>query len=143
MGRLEVRIRHGHDSGGPAVAALILFIIVGVAGAAHKQLAEAGHVIMTVIEIAAWTLASAAFLAITAGVTLATVKIRRALRARAHRVDATVISVTPARPGVGTGPRTAISPPHRTAGNWPLPGWWEEIRPHIGRDDDTTAGGTR
>jgi hypothetical protein len=148
MGRLDVQIRHGHDGGGwGAVAALIVFIVLAIGGAAHKQLAEAAHVVATIVEVVAWTLATTVILTVAAGLTWVAVKVRRALRARARRTTATVISVTPDRPGVTVRPvdaagRPAIDRP-RPAGSWPLPGWWVEIRPRVGRDDDTTGGNTR
>ncbi|MGH3299145.1 MAG: hypothetical protein ACRDP7_45885, partial [Trebonia sp.] len=72
----------------------------------------------------------------------AAVRIRRAvLLARARSMVAPpVITITPEDTGArclppnGTG-RPAIGAP-RAAGSWPLPGWWEEVRPRIGGDDE-------
>jgi len=137
MGRLEVQIRHGHDGGGSgAVIALILFIVLAAAGGAgHKALSGAVHNVLTVIEIALWALGGL----VAAAAAVLGWRVRNAMRAaRARRAEPpAVITVTPeaatarrlrpeGRPAIG---------PAGTARPWPLPGWWQEIRPRIGRDD--------
>jgi len=146
MGRLEVRIRHGHDSGGwPAAAVLILLIALAAGGAARKQVTAAAHTAMTIIEIAAWTLASLVMLAAAAGLTWAGLRIRRAVRAARARRAAPVITLTPGcysadatrRLQLGaTDDRPALDPPGRIPGSWPLPGQWSEVRPQNGGNDD-------
>ena len=102
---------------------------------------------MTVLEVIGWTLAGTASAAVLGGGVLAGIRIRRAVRAaRARRTmtqpAAPVIQITPEgyvrplpdEPGTA---RPALSPPARgPATAWPLPGWWEEIRPRIGGDSD-------
>jgi hypothetical protein len=145
MGRLEVQIRHGHDGGGwGAAVALILLIVFAIGGAAHKQVTAAAHTVMTVIEIAAWTLASLVMLGAAAGLTWAGLRIRRALHAARARRAAPVITLapdcysadTPRRLQGATDDRPALDPPRRITASWPLPGQWSEVRPQNGGDDD-------
>ena len=142
MGRLDVHIRHG---GGPDGSGLIALAVIGAvlavaARAAWGVIFVAFHVIVTALEVIAWTLAGAVIVAAVGGGVWAGLRIRTAIRDRqAHRAAAppviTVIPEASARP--------AIEPP-RPSGAWPLPGWWEEIRPHVGRDDGgSRPGGTR
>jgi hypothetical protein len=145
MGRLEIQIRHGHDGGGwGAAVALILLIAFAIGGAAHKQVTAAAHTVMTIMEIAAWTLAALVMLTAAAGLTWAGLKVRAAVRARARRA-APVITLNPGhysrdaahrlRPGA-TDDRPALDPPRRIPGSWPLPGQRSEVRPQNGADDD-------
>lgn len=145
MGRLDVHIRHGHDGGGGWVIALAVVVVLAAAGgAARKAADDAAHVMATAVEVIAWTLAAAVILAAATGTAYATLRIRAALRAARDRraVPPPLIRVTPERPGPAPIPpetgRSAIEAP-REAGSWPLPGWWEEIRPQVGRDDEGSA----
>ena len=141
MGRLDVHIRHG---GGPDGSGLIaLAVIAAVLAAVHAAwgvICAVLHVIVVALEVIAWTLAGTALAAAVGGAVWAGLRIRRAVQARhVPRASAppviTVIPEAPARP--------VIEPP-RPSGAWPLPGWWEEIRPHIGHDDGgSRPGGTR
>jgi hypothetical protein len=142
MGRLDVRIQHGHGGDGPgAWAALAVLIALAAAGgAARHVIGEAAHVLVTVLAVIAWTLAGAGIVAVVSGGVLAGVRIKRAVRAaRARRGVPPVIAITPdsyAR-HVPDAYRSAIDAPRgRAGGSWPLPGWWEEIRPRIGGDGD-------
>jgi hypothetical protein len=136
MGNLDVHIRHGGD-GGPAAAAavivLLLFIAVGVRAAWPD--------IVHTVEVIAWTVTGVTGSAIAVtGTVLTTKAVRRRRRARRAVmppvVQATVIP--PARPAVTrpASPPALGQPRQRQAGTWPLPGWWEEIRPRIGGDGD-------
>jgi hypothetical protein len=140
MGRLDVEIRHGGGGDSGAVIALIVLIVLAIAGGVgHKAVTGALHTLATVVEVIAWTLATVLILATVTGAVYAAFRIRRAvLAARARRaITPQVITLTPdsgylpppdtARPAIG-------SPPVPRA--WPLPGWWAEVRPRIGSDDD-------
>src|ERR1700722_17570943 len=142
MGQLDVHIRHGNGGGpGPVIALIALAVLAAAGGAAHEALSSAVHVLAIVLDVILWTLGSAVILAAAAGVTYAVVRIRRAvLTTRASSaVPPSVITVTPEGPTTRYLPpdragRPAIEAP-RTTGSWPLPGWWEEVRPRIGGDD--------
>jgi hypothetical protein len=138
MGRLDVHIRHGGGDGGPAAAVvvLLLFIAVGL----RAVWPEMVHV----LEIAVWTVAAIIGAAVTGTVTVLTV--RGVRRYRAHRATPQVtyraepvipparLAARPVKPPAG---RPALNPPWQgPARSWPLPGWWEEIRPRIGGDSD-------
>jgi flagellar basal body-associated protein FliL len=145
MGRLDVHIRHGDDGGSGWVIALVVIIVLAAAGgAARKALTTTAHVIATAVEVITWTLAAVVILAAAAGVGYAAWRIRGAVRSARDRraVTATVIRVTPERPGTAHLPpdddRPAIGAP-REARSWPLPGWWEEVRPQVGGDDEGSA----
>jgi hypothetical protein len=144
MGRLDVQIRHGGGGGSEwgAVIALVLFIVLAVAGGVgHKALASAAHGVAPAITAVMWTLAAVVILAATAGVGYAVVRIRGAVRvARARRaIPPPAITVTPVDPRAGYLPpgtgRPAIDAP-RAARPWPLPDGREESRPRIGGDSD-------
>jgi hypothetical protein len=142
MGRLDVQIRHGGDGGSGWVIALIALVVLAAAGgAARTALTAAAHVMATAVEVVMWTLAAVVILAAVAGVTYAALRIRAAVRSARDRraVPPPVIRITPERPGAGYFPpqssRPALGAP-REARSWPLPGWWEEIRPQAGRDDE-------
>jgi len=142
MGRLDVRIQHGHggDGAGPWVALAALVALAVAGGAGRHVIGAAAHVLVAVLEVIAWTLVGVASAAVIGGGVLAGVRITRAVRvARACRVAPPVITITPdspARPLPEAG-RPAIDVPRPwAAGSWPLPGWWEEIRPRIGGDGD-------
>ena len=148
MGRLDVHIQHGHGGDGAgawaALAALVALAVIG--GAARHLIATALHVVVTVLEVIAWTLAGTAAAAVLTGGVMAGVRIRRAvLAARARRAITPrppVIHITPEGhlrplPDETSPARRALSPPpQQPATAWPLPGWWEEIRPRIGGDGD-------
>ena len=140
MGRLDVRIQHSGDGAGPWVALAVLVALAVVGGAARHVIGEVAHVLVTVFEVIAWTVAGVVIAAAVSGGVHAGVRIRRAVHAaRARRAAASVITITPdvfTRP-VASVARPAIGAPRPTdAGAWPLPGWWEEIRPRIGGDGD-------
>jgi hypothetical protein len=98
----------GGESG--SVIALIAFIVLAIAGGVgHKALTGALHTVATAFEVIVWTVAGVVILAAAAGVAYVVLRIRT--------------------------DRPAIDAPH-SARSWPLPGWWAEIRPRIGGDDD-------
>lgn len=143
MGRLDVQVRHGGGGGGEsgAVIALIAFIVLATArGVGHKALTGVAHAVGTAVEVIMWTLAAVVILAVTAGITYAALRIRAAVVRARRAISPPVITITPEDPRAryvspgGTG-RPAIDAP-RPARSWPLPGWWEEIRPRIGGDDE-------
>ena len=143
MGRLDVRIQHGHggDGAGPWAALAVLVALALVGGAARHVIGAAVHVLATVLEVIGWTLAGAVLAAVAGGGVLAGVRIRRAVQAaRARRAPPPVITITPdgyVRPVETSADRPALDAPRPgVAGSWPLPGWWEEIRPRIGGDSD-------
>ena len=145
MGRLDVHIRHGGDGAGPWAALAVLVVLAIAGGAARHVIGDVARVLVTVLEVIGWTLIASASAAVAGGGVLAGVRVRRAVRAaRARRAmpqpAAPVIQITPEgyvrplpdEPGAA---RPALGPPPRgPAGAWPLPGWWEEIRPRIGGD---------
>ena len=143
MGRLDVQIRHGGSGGGEsgAVIALIAFIVLAIAGGAgHKALTGVLHTVATAVEVIMWTVAGVLILAAAAGVTYVALRARAAVRGTRDRraVPPPVITITPDDPGARPLPsadRPAIDAPHAVR-SWPLPGWWAEIRPRIGGDDD-------
>lgn len=131
MGRLRVEIHHGHD-GGPAawgaVAALIVLVLFAAAG--HKEIGVMLHEVLTVVEIAALTIAGSGVLAVAGFVMI---RRRAARRDRARR--AAVIPVAPdyrVRVEPGDTARPALGSPARRASGWPLPGQWDEITPPDG-----------
>lgn len=147
MGRLDVHIRHGGGGDGAgawaALVALVALAVIG--GAARHLIATVLHVVVTVLVVIGWTLAGIAAAAVLTGGVLAGLRIRRAVVAarvrRAVTPRSPVIYITPEgdlRPlpdetGLA---RPALSPPPQASARpWPLPGWWEEIRPQIGGDD--------
>lgn len=142
MGRLDVHIRHG-DGGGETLA--VVALAIGVAAflihQAWHTIIAIWHVILTILTIAAWTLAGVTGAAALTGGVLAGLRIRRAVRA--HRTAGTarppVVTITPAghiRPVPLHAERPAAIEPPRPASSWPLPGWWAEVRPRIGGDSD-------
>lgn len=140
MGRLDVQIRHGGDGAGPWAALAVLVALAVVGGAARHVIGAAAHVLAVALEVIAWTLAGAAIAAVTGGGLLAGIRIRRAVQAaRARRAALPVITITPdspVRPLPEAGRPAIGAAPSRPDGSWPLPGWWEEIRPRIGGDGD-------
>jgi hypothetical protein len=145
MGRLDVHIRHSDGGGsGPVIALIALVALAAAGGAAHKAAASAAHVIATVLDVLMGTLGAVVILAAAAGVGYAALRIRAAARSARDRrtVTATVIRVTPERPGTAhlapDNGRPSIAAP-RDARSWPLPGWWEEIRPQAGGGDEGSA----
>jgi hypothetical protein len=131
----------GGESG--SVIALIAFIVLAIAGGVgHKALTGALHTVATAFEVIVWTVAGVVILAAAAGVAYVVLRIRTAVRAARERraVPPPVITITPEGHGARYLPpsgtdRPAIDAPH-SARSWPLPGWWAEIRPRIGGDDD-------
>ena len=123
MGRLQVEIRHGHDNGpGQWGAVVALIVLVLFAAAGHREIGAMLHEALTVVAIAAFSIAGLAVLAAVIVITARTRRTRRARRAPlAVRPDYR-IRVEPAddtRPALGT--------PRRSSGAWPLPGEWDEI----------------
>jgi hypothetical protein len=128
---------HG-SGGGPAAAviALLIFIAVGIR-AAWPQIVHA-------VEITAYTVAAITGTAIVVTGTVLTVRTVRRVRARRalHQATYHVTPVIPATrlpgpPAIDRPERPALGqPPQRRPGAWPLPGWWEDIRPRIGGDSD-------
>ena len=129
----------GCGGGGGAAAAVIALVVI-MAVAARKVWPE----IVSAVQIAAWTVAgvTGAIILITGGI-LTTRVVRRCRARRAIRQATYHATVIPAArlierltidPPAG---RPALSqPPRRQPGTWPLPGWWEDIRPRIGGDGD-------
>jgi hypothetical protein len=119
----------GHG-GGAAGAVIALVVIVALA------LRKAWPAIVSAAEITAWTVAglTGAAIAVTGGVL--TVRVLRR-RAAAERRSPVVIEGTRLYPPLPPAGRPALGPPRPLAGRaWPLPGWWEEIRPQIGGEGD-------
>jgi hypothetical protein len=127
----------GHGSG-HAAAVIALLVIVAVA--ARKVWPQIVHA----VEITAWTVAAAAGAAILITGVVLTAQVVRRCRARlamrqaayharvipaARLTDRPTIAPPAGRPALG-------QPPQRQPGAWPLPGWWEDIRPRIGGDGD-------
>jgi hypothetical protein len=127
-----------NPGGGPAAAVIALLVIVAVAAR------EVWPKVVHAVEIAAWTVAGVTGAAIVITGTVLTVRVTRRVRARRALRQATY-HVTPVIPAVRLTEPTAIDRPERPAlgqppqhrpGAWPLPGWWEDIRPRIGGDGD-------
>ena len=124
----------GHR-GGPAGAVIVLLVMVALA------LRKAWPQIVAAVEITAWTVAAVTGAAVTAtcGVLiLRAVRRRRARRAVVYRpgpvIPAARLVEHPVEPPAG---RPAIGGPQRhRPGLWPLPGWREDIGPHLGGDGD-------
>lgn len=141
MGRLDVHIRHGGDNGSGEVAAVAVLLII-VAVGARAAWPHIVHVIEDIFWATVWAVAG------TAGAVIAFKTGRVAYRARARRAAqqatyrATVIPAErlPEPPAITkpTEPPALGQAPRHKAGDWPLPGWWQEIRPRIGGDDDDT-----
>jgi len=143
MGHLDVHIRHGSGGGGEGLAALVLgaAVVMALIHMAWGAISAALHVILTALEVIAWTVAGAAVTTVVTGGVVAGLRIRTAVHvahARRAAVARPVVTITPdgyVRPVPAEADRPAIEPPRRSA-PWPLPGWWEEIRPQIGGDSD-------
>ena len=127
-----------NHGGGPAAAVIALLVIIAVG------LREAWPKIVHAVEIAAWTVAGVTGAAIVVTGTVLTVRVVRRVRARraARQVTYHVAPVIPAvrltePPAIDRPERPALGqPPQRQPGAWPLPGWWQDIRPRIGGDSD-------
>lgn len=128
----------GHG-GGPAAAVIALLVIVALA------LRKAWPEIVHAVEIAAWTVAAVAVAVILITGTVLTAQTVRRVRARRALRQATyrAAPVIPAarlieRPTIDppAGHPALGQPPRHRPGAWPLPGWWEDIRPWIGGDSD-------
>lgn len=124
MGRLEVKITHGHDNGPAqwgAVVALIVLVLFAAAG--HREIGAMLHEVLTIVEIAA---ASAVGLAALIFAVIVTVRVRRANRRRRERTErrpamtATAYTYLPA-----DDTRPALGAPRSPA--WPTPAEWDEI----------------
>ena len=122
----------------PLGAVIALLVIIALA------LRKAWPEIVHAVEIAAWTVAGITGAAIVITGTVLTVRVVRRVRARRAARQATyhVAPVIPAArltepPAIDRPGRPALGqPPRRQPGAWPLPGWWEDIRPRIGGDGD-------
>ena len=155
MGRLDVRIQHGHggDGTGPWAALAVLVALAVVGGAARPLIGTVVHVLVTVLEVIAWTLAGTASAAVLTGAVLAGIRIRRAvLAAGARRTVAQPAPVIQIRPEGYVRPlpdraspaRPALSPPPQgPATAWPLPGWWKRSGRGSGVTVMSTAPGRR
>lgn len=123
----------GCGHGGAAAGAVIALVVI-IALALRK----AWPAIVSAVEIAAWTVAglTGTALVVTGGVLTVRV-LRRARPAAAYRRGPVVIEGTRLYPPLPPTGRPALGAPDaRPAGAWPLPGWWQEIRPQIGGDGD-------
>jgi hypothetical protein len=126
----------GGAGGTGVVIALLAIIAVGV-HAAWPAIAHA-------IEIAAWVVAGISGAALLITGTVLAVRVARRVRARRARRQVTCHAtiLPPARPAryptirQPARPRALGPAPQRPSGAWPLPGWWEDIRPRIGGDSD-------
>jgi hypothetical protein len=138
MGRLDVHIRHGGGDGGPAAAVVVLLLFIAVG------LRSVWPEIVHAVEIAAWTVAAIIGTTITVTLTVLTVRVvrrhraRRAIRQVTYRAEPVIPPARlAARPVGPPAARPALDRPRQgPARSWPLPGWWEEIRPRIGGDSD-------
>jgi hypothetical protein len=138
MGRLEVRITHGRQGGGPAqwgaVVALIVLVLFAAAG--HCEIGAMLHEVLTVVEITAFSLVG---LAVLAAVVVIVVRVRGARRDRARRGHVEVMPVPPnnyyrVRVEPADGTRPALDTPRRRPAGWPLPSEWGEVAPRDGDD---------
>ena len=66
------------------------------------------------------------------------VRTRRAARQVTYRITPPIPAARRTEPpAIGQAGRPALGqPPQHRPGAWPLPGWWEDIRPRIGGDGD-------
>jgi len=123
-------------TGGGGRRGLVALVVVLVIAAA--VLHAIWHTIVEAAEIVALVVVSAIGAAALGGVAYAALRIRAyVLGQRARRpvpVRAEVIQLGAER--LHETSRPAIEVPRD---RWPLPGWWEEIRPHIGHDDRRTS----
>jgi hypothetical protein len=122
MGRLQVEIRHGHDNGPAqwgAVIALIVLVLFAAAG--HHEIAAMLHEVLTIAEIATFSVIGLAVLA------LAFTVARRCRAARRRVLEQARISAAWDRHfGIGAPRRyPAIDAPRRPA--WPTRDEWDEI----------------
>jgi len=128
----------GCGGGGAVGAVIVLLVIIALA------LRKAWPEIVRAVEITAWTVAGITGAAIVISGTVLTVRVVRRVRARRAARQATchVAPVIPAvrltePPAIDRPGRPALGqPPQHRPGAWPLPGWWEDIRPRIGGDGD-------
>ncbi len=126
-----------HGGGGPAAAVIALLVIIALGVRA------AGPQIVHAFQIAAWTVAGITGAAIVITGTALSVRVVRRVRARraARQITYHATILPPARltepPAIDRPERPALGQPsqHRP-GAWPLPGWWQDIRPRIGGDSD-------
>lgn len=130
---------HCDGCGGGGAAGAVIALLVIIALALRKTWPEIVHV----VEVTAWTVAgvTGAVIVVTGGVlTVRAVRRRRTRRAmRQVPYLATVIPAArlTARPVIDRAARPALGQsPRRQPDAWPLPGWWEGIRPRIGGDSD-------
>jgi len=129
----------GCGGGGGAAAAVIALVVI-IAVALRKVWPE----IVSGVQIAAWTVAGVTGTAILITGGVLTTRVVRRCRARrairqatyhaavipaAHLIERPAIDRPAGRPALGR-------PPQRQRAAWPLPGWWEDIRPRIGGDGD-------
>jgi hypothetical protein len=113
--------------GGPAqwgaTVALIVFVVLAAAG--HKEIGAMLHVVLTVVEIAVFSVAGFAVLA--AAVVIIRARRRAAWRARARRAPVHVSRIRLS--ALAGDDRPALDAPRPRAARWPLPGQWREITP--------------
>ena len=130
---------HCHGCGGGGAVGAVIALVVIIALALRKAWPDIVHA----VEIAAWTVAGITGTAIVVTGTVLTVRGVRRVRARRALRQATYHAQV--IPAVRLTDRSAIDrpewpapgqPPQRQPGAWPLPGWWQEVRPRIGGDGD-------
>ena len=123
------------EGGGLGGAGLIALVVVLAIAAA--VLHAIWRTIVEAAEIAAVTVIAVIAAAVLAGAGYAALRIRRrVLEQRARRpvpVRAEVVQLG-AEVVRAADRQPALEAPH--AASWPLPGWWDEIRPRIGHDDE-------
>jgi hypothetical protein len=127
----------GCGGGGAAGAVIALLVIIAVA------MRKAWPEIVRVVEVTAWTVAgiTGTVIVVTCGVLTVRVICRRRARRAMRQVPYRATVIPAARlsgpPTIDRPARLALGQPRpRAAGSWPLPGWWEELRPRVGGDSD-------
>ena len=113
----------GHERGGLVALVVVLVIVAAVIHAIWHTIVEAAEIVAIVFVSAVGAVA-------LAGVAYAALRIRdRVAGQQAGRpvtVRAEVVQLEPERAAL-----EATSP-----AAWPLPGWWADVRPHVGHDDE-------
>ncbi len=122
----------GAAGGAGAVIALVVIVVLA--------LRKAWPAIVSAVEIAAWTVAGLAgtAIAVTGGaLTVRALRRRARRRAAAGRRAPLVVDVMRLYPPLPPAGPPALGPPRPAGGRaWPLPGWWEEIRPQTAGEGD-------
>ena len=120
--------------GGGAAGLIALAVVLCIAAAVLHAI---WHTIVEAAEITALAVISALGLAAVAGIACVALRARRHVLGQRGRqpipVRAEVIRLG-AGPEVPEADRPALAAPH--AASWPLPGWWADVRPHVGHDDE-------